>query len=420
MDIEPLESPAPAGPHQTSSPRAANLVWKGLGVALMLAAVNIGVTAHSRPAPGVHGTGLAISLTLAGALLGAAGALATMRAALVPHVAALALLSLSTGALIWFQPRGGSGLALSGVVFMLLSARFWRHHALLPALVLTLFAGLSLEMSAARRESAALGLAMCAPLLSACVLTVLLQSLREAKVRAESLLAQVEANRGAEARAAALAERQHLAREMHDVLAHSLSGLILQLEGVRLLAGTSPSDPRLAQAADRAHELARDGLVEARQAIRMLRDEELPGPDALSTLTDQFMERTGLPCTFTASGQPFGVKPDARLALYRVAQEALTNIVKHADAERVEVRLDYADERVSLTIEDFADDRRAPEPAAESGADDDVAHSGPDSSPDSSSGYGLTGMRERAELLGGTLRTAATRSGFRVELRVPA
>jgi signal transduction histidine kinase len=261
---------------------------------------------------------------------------------------------------------------------------------------------------------------------------VLLQWLRASKTRAESLLAQVEANRGAEARAAALAERQHLAREMHDVLAHSLSGLMLQLEGVRLLARTSPSDPRLGQAADRAHELARDGLVEARQAIRMLRDEQLPGPDALGTLTDQFADRTGIPCTYAASGQPFSVRPDARLALYRVVQEALTNIVKHADAERVEVRLDYEDARVSLTIEDFADERRALEAAEESGAGDDVARSGSDSGPgsgsdsgsdsgpDAGSGYGLTGMRERAELLGGTLQTASTRSGFRVELRVPA
>jgi signal transduction histidine kinase len=358
----------------------------------------------------------------------------------VTHLSAVALLGLSAGGLIWFQTRGGSGLAVAGVVFVLLSARFWRRHALLAGVVGALFVGLALETSAARHESAASAFETCAPVLSVCILSVLLQWLRESKTRAESLLAQVEATRGAEARAAALAERQHLAREMHDVLAHSLSGLMLQLEGVRLLARTSPSDPRLGQAADRAHELARDGLVEARQAIRMLRDEQLPGPDALGTLTDQFADRTGIPCTYAASGQPFSVRPDARLALYRVVQEALTNIVKHADAERVEVRLDYEDARVSLTIEDFADERRALETAEESGAGDDVARSGADSGPDSGadsgpdsgadsgpdsgtdagSGYGLTGMRERAELLGGTLQTAPTRSGFRVELRVPA
>ena len=77
-------------------------------------------------------------------------------------------------------------------------------------------------------------------------------------------------------RAAALAERQRLARDMHDVLAHSLSGLLLQLEGARLLAVSDPGDERLAGTIDRAHELARSGLDEARRAIGMLRDDELP------------------------------------------------------------------------------------------------------------------------------------------------
>ena len=102
-------------------------------------------------------------------------------------------------------------------------------------------------------------------------------------------------NRGAELRAAALAERQRLARDMHDVLAHSLSGLLLQLEGARLLALSDPADDRLAGTIDRAHELAKSGLEEARRAIGMLRDDELPGPDQLAALTAAFEADAGVP-----------------------------------------------------------------------------------------------------------------------------
>ena len=117
------------------------------------------------------------------------------------------------------------------------------------------------------------------------------------------LLAQMEETRGAELRAAALAERQRLAREMHDVLAHSLSGLVVQLEGARLLALSDPADGRLAGTIDRAHELAKSGLDEARRAIGMLRDDELPGPDRLAALAAAFEADTGIPCRYTETGR---------------------------------------------------------------------------------------------------------------------
>jgi len=88
--------------------------------------------------------------------------------------------------------------------------------------------------------------------------------------------------------------------------------------------------------------------------------------------------------------------------VYRVAQEALTNITKHACPERVKVHLGYEPCGTRLTVENFAMSRETPR----------IANDG--------SGYGLTGMRERAELLGGELTTAMTPGGFRVELRVPA
>jgi signal transduction histidine kinase len=225
--------------------------------------------------------------------------------------------------------------------------------------------------------------------------------IRMQEAQAEQLLLELEESRGAELRAAALAERQRLARDMHDVLAHSLSGLLLQLEGARLLALASPADERLAGTIDRAHELAKNGLDEARRAIGMLRDDDLPGPDRLAALTAAFQADTGVPARFSSSGTPRELASAVRLALYRVTQEALTNVRKHARPDRVEVRLDYLPDQVSLAVEDQGVPAAAP-PAGSEG------------------NYGLTGMRERAELLGGTLDAAPTNTGFQVLLKVPA
>jgi signal transduction histidine kinase len=207
--------------------------------------------------------------------------------------------------------------------------------------------------------------------------------------------------------AAALAERQRLAREMHDVLAHSLSGLMLQLEGARLLATDNPQDPRLPDIIERAHYLGKAGLEEARRAIGMLRDDDLPGPEQLATLAGQFERDSGIACHLTVTGEVRDLDSEARLALYRVAQEALTNIRKHARCDGVDIKLDYDDGRTSLTVEDFTLDGAA-------GA------SGVSAAASSGGGYGLTGMRERAELLGGSLQAGPTGRGFRVELEVPA
>ena len=183
----------------------------------------------------------------------------------------------------------------------------------------------------------------------------------------ERLLIDLERAQDAEVRAVALAERQRLAREMHDVLAHSLSGLTLQLEGARLLAIEDGASARLTDTIERAHHLARSGLQEARKAIGMLRDEELPGPERLAGLAAEFERDSGVRCEFAVTGEPRDLDPQARLALYRVAQEALTNIRKHARAGRVEIRLGYEPDGTRLTVEDFGDDR-ALLPAAANGA----------------------------------------------------
>jgi signal transduction histidine kinase len=229
------------------------------------------------------------------------------------------------------------------------------------------------------------------------VLSMFARRLSESNQRAEVLLAELEQTRAAQARAATLAERQRVAREMHDVLAHSLSGLVLNLEGAMLLAYEGGLDSRISDAIDRAHRLARTGLEEARRAIGMLRDDALPGPQLLSSLAAEFAADTGVACRVTVTGEERDLGTDGRLTLYRVAQEALTNIRKHARPSRVEIRLGYESSGTRLAIEDV----------------------GEPSVPGLGIGYELTGMRERAELLGGTLAAGPTESGFLVELWVP-
>src|SRR6185437_12827392 len=163
--------------------------------------------------------------------------------------------------------------------------------------------------------------------------------LGQAGDQAEQLLVELEGTRAAQAEAARLAERQRLARDMHDVLAHSLSGLILQLEGARMLVTEDSADPRLPAAIERAHHLGRSGLEEARRAIGLLRDDELPGPDRLADLAAQFQLVNDVPCLFTVSGDAPELSCEVGLAVYRVGQEALTNITKHACPDRVEMRL---------------------------------------------------------------------------------
>jgi signal transduction histidine kinase len=210
---------------------------------------------------------------------------------------------------------------------------------------------------------------------------------------------ELQASRAAHAESAALAERGRVTRDMHDVLAHSLSALALQLEGTRLLARERGTDPDVIAAIERAHHLAGDGLAEARDAIAALRGEALPGPERLQHLASAFAGN----CSLTVVGSPHELGSEARLAVYRTAQEALTNVLRHSAASRVELRLAYEAGGTRLVVQDYGP-----------GAPVTVGAPAP------GGGYGLTGMRERAELLGGTLSAEPTADGFRVELWLPA
>lgn len=353
--------------------------------------------ATTEPGFGLTGKPLIVVLATAAFMVGVFGRNATAAPPVRPaHVAFVGTLLVSAVTLVAVQPGGPGAVAV--LVAVLCAAT-----GLLPvrvAVPVLIAAFVVLEMAASITGQDFGFLAVLAGFAVLFGSMYLAFRLAEAQRETRRLLAELAAGQAALAESAGLAERQRLAREMHDVLAHSLSGLSLQLEGVRMLVAADPADPRLPVAVDRAHHLARTGLAEARRAIGMLRDDDLPGPDRLATLAERFARDQAVPCDFAVSGEPHPLGSEARLALYRVAQEALTNVTRHASPTRVSLRLAYEPTATRLVIEDFA--------------------ARPPVIPDDPDGYGLTGMRERAELLGGTLSAGATGHGFRVELAVPA
>ena len=354
---------------------------------------------QARPALGGQGEALGAAVALVVFCGATIAAMWLTQAGSAVQLALLVIAVVSAAALIGLQ---GNGAAFLGVFPAVCLAAL-----VLPARLSALVAGVAAAaVSAAWLANGRAPIAGIVlndfGILAFFLLSLFARRLRESNQRAGLLLAELEQTRAAQAQAAALAERQRLAREMHDVLAHSLSGLVLNLEGARLLAAQGGADSQVGEAIDRAHRLAKTGLEEARRAIGMLRDDALPGPERLAGLAAEFEAGTGVPCKVAVTG---GSKPDlgtdGRLTFYRVTQEALTNIRKHARADRVEIRLAYEASGTRLTIEDFGSCRDRPAPA-------------------DGTGYGLTGMRERAELLGGTLTAKPTGRGFQVELWVPA
>jgi signal transduction histidine kinase len=370
--------------------------WMRLLTPLMLAWFLWGA-ATAEPGFGPTGRRLIVVLATAVFVAGVFGRNATAAPEVRPtHVVFVAAMLVSSVTLVAVQP-GGPGAVAVLVAVLCAATGLMPARVAVPVLIA---AFVVLEMVASITGQDFGFLAVLAGFAVLFGLMYLAFRLAAAQRETKRLLAELEAGQAALAETAGLAERQRLAREMHDVLAHSLSGLLLQLEGARMLASADPADPRLPVAVDRAHHLARTGLEEARRAIAMMRDDDLPGPDRLASLAERFTRDQAVPCDFAVSGEPHPLGSEVRLAVYRVAQEALTNVARHASPTRVSLRLAYESTATRLTVEDFADR--------------------PPVVPDETDGYGLTGMRERAELLGGTLSAGATDHGFRVELAVPA
>ncbi|MEV7891936.1 sensor histidine kinase [Streptomyces sp. NPDC002817] len=216
----------------------------------------------------------------------------------------------------------------------------------------------------------------------------------EARGNAHRLLAQERAARAAEAESAALAERARIAREIHDVLAHSLSAQLVHLEAARLLIEQGADREQILERVVAARGMARGGLAETRQALSALRGDLTPLEDFLTQLVG-----TTDDAEVTITGERRGLPAEASQAVRRVAQEALTNVRKHAPGAQVRLRLDYGEHQVTLGVRDSG------------GSPGELTAAG--------AGYGLLGMRERAELLGGSLEAGPDEEGFVVTLKVP-
>ena len=219
----------------------------------------------------------------------------------------------------------------------------------------------------------------------------------------EERAAALEATRAEEAKLAVADERLRIAQELHDVLAHTLSVIAVQAGTGAHVMDTAPQEAR--RALENVAATSRESLAELRQLLGVLRDggdgaQYVPTPrlSDVDRLADD-VRAAGLPVELVVEGDPDGVPPGVELAVYRVVQESLTNVLKHAGDARACVRLTYRPGAVEAEV---TDDGRGLASGARDG------------------GHGLIGMRERVSVYGGTLSTGpGPRGGWRVHACVP-
>jgi signal transduction histidine kinase len=207
--------------------------------------------------------------------------------------------------------------------------------------------------------------------------------------------------------AAILDERNRMAREIHDSLAQGFTGIIVQLEAAERLAQRRPE--QAVRAVERARDLARHSLQEARRSVLGLRPRILEEANLAEALQKHIegVSNGGAPqITFETIGTPRVLAPEVELNLFRIAQEALNNIQRHAQARTAHVQLNYDQGQVWLVVQD--DGLGLP------------THDAPRLDGDRRQGFGLIGMRERASLLGGELQIHSSPSkGTWIEVVVP-
>ncbi|MFF7385363.1 histidine kinase [Streptomyces griseoluteus] len=228
----------------------------------------------------------------------------------------------------------------------------------------------------------------------------------------EERAARLEKEREAQAKVAVAAERARIARELHDVVAHNVSVMVVQADGAAYVLDAAPDQAR--QALETISSTGRQALAEMRRLLGVLRTGEhqeggeyVPQPDVeqIDDLIEQCRD-AGLPVDFKVEGTPRPLPSGVELTAYRIVQEALTNTRKHGGAEAgASVRLVYFDDGLGLLVED--DGKGAPHELYEEGGAD-------------GQGHGLIGMRERVGMVGGTLDAGPRPGGgFRISALLP-
>jgi signal transduction histidine kinase len=219
---------------------------------------------------------------------------------------------------------------------------------------------------------------------------------------AESHATQAEQERDTAARVAVIEERARIARELHDIVAHAVSVMVLQVGAVRHQLPDAMAEDR--EALRSVEQAGRGALTEMRRLLSVMRREgdgvELapqPGLDGLESLIQE-IGRAGLPVELHLAGDRFPLPPGIDLSAYRIVQEGLTNALKHAHASHAEVTVRYTPDEVGIEVSD----------------------NGTGATPSDSQGHGLIGIRERVKLYGGEMATHTTRGGgFRLSTRLP-
>src|SRR6201996_2106756 len=324
------------------------LRWWGVALVVLMALA-------SKPGIGLAGPHLALARALVLYVIEMAGWPMLRFGGLAVRAVELTVLGASAVAIVVLQPNGVSGLPGSAVVFT-------AGVALTPALAavvggaVTVGVAVALGLAGAGVEELAAAALLCAVL---GITGGLLRRYRLSQETTELLMARLEDARDDQARAAAAEERARIARELHDVLAHSLSGLSIQLEMVRKLAGKQDAPVELRAAIDGAANLAKQGLAEARSAVGALRRDDRLGVDQLPELVAHFCRDFHLAVSYTVEGAPRPVAADLGLALYRVTSEALTNVARHAEGASTQVALSFADAGIRLSVTDNGGTRSA-------------------------------------------------------------
>jgi signal transduction histidine kinase len=198
-------------------------------------------------------------------------------------------------------------------------------------------------------------------------------------------------------------ERIRIAQELHDIVAHNVSLMVVEAQAL----GATVSDQQVTLSTDAIATLGRQAMTEMHTTLRLLRgDSETPelapqpGLAQLERLIEQ-LRRAGLAIELTVEGQPRQLAPGVDLSAFRIIQEALTNVLKHAGGASTNVTLSYQPEGIMLTIIDTD------------------AHASAVLATEASDGHGVIGMRERAALFGGSLSTKALPDGFKVTATLP-
>ncbi|MEU5087943.1 histidine kinase [Streptomyces sp. NPDC021356] len=363
---------------------------------LTLAVVVAGIVTV-RPV-GLSGQGLAVALLL---VVSSAALLARhLPEHRVPQRSALVWLTLgvlAAAALIGVS-RSGTGYLFAYFLAGHLGYRLDTRPALVLAAVCSLLCGAVLYARPGPGYPLlpwTVGLTAGAPVLIGIVNRGQRRAVRAAIEAAES----AERAARAEARTAALTERSRIARDVHDVLAHSLAGINMQLELADALLDTGDLE-KVRAANDKAHDLVKESLRQAQWTVHALREDSLPLRESLAAM----LASSGHRDVLTVTGTVRAVPPQVTQNLLRIAQEALTNAARHAPGGVVGVELAYSASSTTLMIRNG--------PATREG------NSGV------GSGMGLIGMRERVALLGGTVAAGPVtegphQGGWQVEAVIP-